>query len=211
MFHIITFLSESVKLWAGTIHGVWLSTDNGASWEERSDGLPPDPYNSSIIRVNGNLVSSVKFGGSGIFRSTNEAMSWEDYGDGLPFLTSIEKLMTYNDKIIAATSDGLWQRDIITGVDSNDGNPAKTFALYQNYPNPFNPTTTIKFQTGDFGFVSLKIYDIVGREVAVLVNENLPAGSYEYEWDASGLRSGVYLYSLETGSFKQTRKLMVLK
>jgi photosystem II stability/assembly factor-like uncharacterized protein len=111
-FPTINFFSEGTNLWSGTIHGVWLSTDNGVNWQSRSNGLNPDPYSSSILRVNGELITSLKFGGSGMFRSTNDGLNWEDFSDGLPFLNSIEKLIVYNNKIIAATSNGLWQRDV---------------------------------------------------------------------------------------------------
>ncbi|OGU71686.1 MAG: hypothetical protein A2V93_11155 [Ignavibacteria bacterium RBG_16_34_14] len=116
-YSTITFLSEPGKLWAGTISGVWLSTDNGTSWEMRNNGLTSDPYSSCIIRINGTLVTSLKFGGSGVFSSTNEGFNWEDFGDGLPFLNTIEKMIVYDDRIIAATSDGLWQRDTIIPVE----------------------------------------------------------------------------------------------
>jgi hypothetical protein len=94
------------------------------------------------------------------------------------------------------------------------------FGLYQNYPNPFNPTTIIKFQVPntklDFGilnlgFVSLKVYDILGREMATLVDGVLPAGEHTVRWDASGMPGGVYLYRLESGTFRETRKLMLVK
>ncbi len=86
-----------------------------------------------------------------------------------------------------------------------------SFTLYQNHPNPFNSTTHIGFQIADVGFVSVKIYDVTGREVATLISEKLPAGKYEYQWDASGMASGMYLCRLETEKFTQTRKLILLK
>lgn len=85
------------------------------------------------------------------------------------------------------------------------------FSLAQNYPNPFNPATNIGFRIADFGFVSLKVYDLLGREVATLVNEEKPAGSYEVTFDASQLSSGVYLYRLNSGSFIETKKMTILK
>jgi hypothetical protein len=85
------------------------------------------------------------------------------------------------------------------------------FALAQNYPNPFNPSTKIKFQIADVGLVSLKVYDILGKEVMTLVNEQKPAGFYEVEFDASSLTSGVYFYQLKSGSLVQTRKMVLLK
>ena len=97
------------------------------------------------------------------------------------------------------------------------------FLLYQNYPNPFNPTTKIGFQIADFGFVSLKVYDVLGNEVAELVNEEKAPGSYEVEF-SSGLiyqtiSTGVYFYQLRAGdpstssgqSFVETKKMLLMK
>ena len=85
------------------------------------------------------------------------------------------------------------------------------YSLNQNYPNPFNPTTTIKFGIAEFGFVSLKVYDILGNEITTLVNEEKPSGNYEVEFNASSLPSGVYFYRLKSGSFVETKKMIVLK
>ena len=87
----------------------------------------------------------------------------------------------------------------------------KGFELYQNYPNPFNPTTIIKFRISDFGFVNLKVYDILGNEIATLVNEEKLPGSYEISFDGSDLPSGVYFYQLITSDFVQTKKMILLK
>ena len=86
-----------------------------------------------------------------------------------------------------------------------------TFRLEQNYPNPFNPITNIGFRIADFGFVSLKVFDVLGREVVTLVNENLSAGSYEATFDAKGLASGVYLCRLTSGGQSLSRKLTLTK
>jgi len=86
-----------------------------------------------------------------------------------------------------------------------------TCTLEQNYPNPFNPTTTLAFDTPVSGFVSLKVYDISGREVAILVNQIVTAGKYEAIFDASGLASGVYFSRLLAGNFVQTRKIVLQK
>lgn len=211
-FPTITFFSEPSALWAGTIHGAWLSTDNGLSWVSRSNGLSPDPYNSSFVRVNGQLITSLKFGGSGMFRSSDEGSNWENWGEGLPFLSSIEKLIVFKDKIIAATSNGLWQRDTSEVVSTiRDESLPQEFILLQNYPNPFNPKTIIGFGISDFEFVTLKVYNLLGEEVAALVNEHKPAGSYEVEFDASVLTSGIYLYKIHAGSYFETKKMILLR
>jgi hypothetical protein len=98
----------------------------------------------------------------------------------------------------------------VTDVKEDAVTPAE-FVLYQNYPNPFNPTTAIEFRISDFGFVNLQVYDILGNEVATLVNEEKPAGTYEIEFNATGLPSGVYFYTLRAGSFVETRKMVLLK
>ena len=111
-FPSITFFSEPPLLWMGAIDGVWLSTDNGLTWEARNNGLNPDPYSSSIIRVDDVLVTSLKFGGSDMYRSFDNGLNWEHFNEGLPFVNSIEKLISFNGKILAATSGGLFERDI---------------------------------------------------------------------------------------------------
>ena len=85
------------------------------------------------------------------------------------------------------------------------------FILNQNYPNPFNPSTTINFSIPISAFVALKVYDILGREVATLVNEEKSSGSYEVVFNASNLSSGIYFYRLQASDYVQTRKLVLIK
>jgi hypothetical protein len=85
------------------------------------------------------------------------------------------------------------------------------FTLEQNYPNPFNPITTINYQIPEFSFVTLKVYDILGNEVSILVNEGQFTGSYEVKLDATELPSGVYFYQLKAGSFVETKKMVLMK
>ena len=85
------------------------------------------------------------------------------------------------------------------------------FRLFQNYPNPFNPSTKVSFVIGQSSFVSLKVYDVIGNEVATLVSEEKPAGSYEVEFNASSLSSGIYFYELRSGSFSSTKKMILIK
>ena len=94
-----------------------------------------------------------------------------------------------------------------------DGNPQLTYKLEQNYPNPFNPSTIIRFQISTPEFVTLKVYDILGREVATLINAEKPAGTYEVEFTAKGgsVSSGIYVYRLQAGKFSDVKKLLLLK
>ena len=97
-----------------------------------------------------------------------------------------------------------------TGVSTENSLPA-AYGLRQNYPNPFNPATKIEFRIANFGLVTLKIFDALGREVATLVNEPKAPGVYRLTWDAGTLPSGVYFYRLTAGSFTDTKKLVLLR
>jgi hypothetical protein len=83
--------------------------------------------------------------------------------------------------------------------------------LHSAYPNPFNPSTTISFSLPSRSYVLLKVFDIMGQEVTTLVNEELPAGNYYRQWDASNISSGVYFYRLQSGSFIETKKIILLR
>ncbi|MEO8167909.1 MAG: T9SS type A sorting domain-containing protein [bacterium] len=102
--------------------------------------------------------------------------------------------------------------DVATAVEGSGvaDVPVET-KLFQNYPNPFNPTTNFEFRIANSGFVSLKVFDLLGREVATLVNEELPPGEYRRTLAAQGLASGTYYYRLQVGSFIQTKKMLLLR
>ncbi|MHB1050736.1 MAG: T9SS type A sorting domain-containing protein [Bacteroidota bacterium] len=120
---------------------------------------------------------------------------------------TIQGIREGKDEVLEAALVG-----IVGDVETNDVNilPQK-FTLFQNYPNPFNPSTVIGYQLPISSHVTLKIFDILGREVATLVNEEKRAGSYEFEWNAAGFSSGVYFYRLQAGGYLQTKKLIIEK
>jgi hypothetical protein len=99
---------------------------------------------------------------------------------------------------------------IPTGIEQlADG--IKSYSLSNNYPNPFNPSTKIKYSVPQSSNVAIKVFDILGREVYKLVNDEKPAGYYEIEFNASSLTSGIYFYRLQAGSFVETKKMVLLK
>ncbi len=99
---------------------------------------------------------------------------------------------------------------LITNVEKTESNP-NDFVLSQNYPNPFNPTTTINFSLPNSEFVTLKVYDVLGREITSLVNEELNAGQHTKIFNANNLSSGVYFYKLQAGKFSETKKMMLVR
>jgi hypothetical protein len=98
----------------------------------------------------------------------------------------------------------------MTGISENGGVP-KSFNLSQNYPNPFNPATKIKFAIPQSSLVTLKVYDILGKEVTSLVNQNLNAGNYEVDFNAINLSSGSYFYKISAGDFTSIKKMVLIK
>ena len=100
---------------------------------------------------------------------------------------------------------------VSSGIGSHNEALPESLYLEQNYPNPFNPVTNLEFGISDLGFVSLRVYDALGKEVAVLVNENKNPGRYKVDFDGSGLASGIYFYQLTSGNFTETRKMNLIK
>ncbi|MDP2366530.1 MAG: T9SS type A sorting domain-containing protein [Ignavibacteria bacterium] len=113
------------------------------------------------------------------------------------------------DNDVKTSAVKVLQKIILLSV--NDDHPFQNFSLSQNYPNPFNPSTKISWQSPVSGWQTLKVYDVLGREVVTLVNEEKPAGSYEVQFNASQLSSGIYYYQLKVEDYIQTNKMIYLK
>jgi hypothetical protein len=99
----------------------------------------------------------------------------------------------------------------IADVELINSNVPDSYKLFDNYPNPFNPNTKIKFQIKDTRFVTLKVYDITGKLVSTLVNQKLQTGEYNVDFDAKNLSSGIYIYRIDAGDFKDSKKMMLIK
>lgn len=206
------FAGTSTRPDLGNIHGkgIFRSTDDGANWI--SVGLGFTEPNITSLAIHGSTV----FAGtdsSGIFLSIGNGTTWTAFNTGLPnpYVSSL----ALNDRYIyAGILGGLWRRplsDVVVSVSPLRNIILSNYRLEQNYPNPFNSATNISFGLRSRSFVSLKIYDVIGREVATLVFEKLSAGNHTRRWDAEKLPSGVYFYCLKTESYSETKKLVLLK
>jgi hypothetical protein len=132
-------------------------------------------------------------------------------------VTDLEENKKYYWRVREATAnyEGLFSQvfRFTTGSTNSVDDDKNLFAynLEQNYPNPFNPITFIKYQLAKPGFVTISVYNILGMEIVKLVNEEKSAGSYEVEYDATNLSSGIYFYRLQTESFVETKKMVLMK
>jgi len=199
--------------WIGWQNDIYKTTNGGSSWQQQFHN---DTYQFSAIQfVNANtgwFISNHLTQGR-ILKTTDGGSSWFQ---NLNFLTeNLSDISFINENtgwvsglagiILKTTTGGT------IGVQQISTSLPDKFYLEQNYPNPFNPVTNIEFSLPQKSFVKLKVFDLLGREIANLVNENLSAGSYKYDFNASALTSGIYFYKLETENFSETKKMVVVK
>lgn len=189
--------------------GVFHSTDNGKNWVDAGlDGV----LVQALALSDTNLFAMSDDGR--VFLSRNNGKNWTRIApDSSQY--SVQAMAVKGDYLFAGTLySGVWKErlsDMVVGVRENKTMIPERCLLAQNYPNPFNPTTTISFDIPHRSLVSLKIYDILGREVATLASEEMAPGNYTRQWDAGNLASGIYFYRLQAGSFGETKKLVLLK
>jgi photosystem II stability/assembly factor-like uncharacterized protein len=206
---IPTLICDSAGvLFAGSLGaGILRSVDEGNHWIFSNNGL-----NDLTVRTLAVLPGNVIFAGTerGAFFSTDHGLSWKEEND-LDRTGSIRFIYTERDgSIYLATSGGVYEGMIILSINENFIHPRETI-LHQNFPNPFNPSTIISYQVTSLCKVSLKVYDLVGREVATLVNNMKSAGSYNATFNGINMPSGIYFYRLQAGKFTQTKKLILVK
>lgn len=200
-------------IFAGTDSGVFRSTNNGNSWDELNIGLNAPSVPALAINAAGHVFAAVaESAGGGVFRSLNNGDHWEPVNAGLPQVTVFAFGFDRQGRILAGTDSSGVFRSIgtTTAVEEDGGDRPLSFALAQNYPNPFNPSTTITFDLAKPVPVKLRVFDVTGREVAVLVDQVLQSGSYKVTFTPKGLANGVYFYRFEAGEFIQTKKLILL-
>jgi len=202
------------NVYAGTFgdpnsYGVYLSTNSGTTWTQTS-------LNTQLIFSLAASGNNNVFAGTyalGVYGSNDNGTSSTQRNEGLGNFT-VRALCILNNYIYAGTYFyGVYRRPLgeLTGIQPISGQFPAHFTLEQNYPNPFNPSTVIKFQVASSSSVKLIVFDVLGREVAALVDEQLKPGTYEVEWNASNYPSGVYFYKLEAGDYTQTKKMLMIK
>ncbi len=189
------------------------------SWTYLTNGVTVSGILHSVSAPSEKFVYTCGTNGL-IFNSTDGGDTWQKYE--VPTSQNLNAISFFNNSIGMTVGDSgiiLYTKNggVTTKVDEKNFLP-KEFFLSQNFPNPFNPTTKIKYTVpappnlpqGE-ALITLKIYDILGDEVAALVNEEKPSGEYEVEFDGNNLSSGIYFYQLKVGNFVKIKKLILLK
>jgi photosystem II stability/assembly factor-like uncharacterized protein len=209
---IYSVAADGSNVYLGNDDGVYISLDGGFSWNLENNGLT-NTYIRALIIIHPNLI--VATSGQGVFASMNTGGLWTpaDSGltDGYTYCLAVN-----GSTLFAGALDGeIWRRplsEVVTGImEKYKGNIVKNFKLDQNYPNPFNPSTTISYQIPQNEFVTLKVYDITGRVIQTLVNENKSAGKYDIKFEGNNLSSGIYLFRLKAGEYTSIKKMILMK
>lgn len=218
----------------GKVDTIEVSHDTSANnaSAQRSANLALTP----ILNDRFSLVITVSESGIGSPRNYNSVLNFDGNGDPIGMMLEDTTINFLHQKSLFATPDSVllvpavkdsdiylnayqglalkWSKkvnDDIVGIKDNESSLPTNFMLYQNYPNPFNPTTTISYQLPVVSHVTLEIYDILGREIAALVDERKSPGTYKVKFDGSRFASGVYFCRMTAGSYVLTRKLLLLK
>jgi photosystem II stability/assembly factor-like uncharacterized protein len=192
---------------------VCVSTDFGENWIYE----PTDCFGNAenfAFRTPGEVWAALGFVGG--FAVNLDSMK---PGSRWQCITAPQNILIYDVEFLSeeigyAFGNGgtiLKYNPAVIGINGNQNTVSDQYALHQNYPNPFNPMTKLKFQMSNKGFVKLTIFDMLGKEIVTLVNEDLNEGTYNFEWNASNYPSGIYFYKLEAGEFSQSRKMVLIK
>ncbi len=209
----IVYVTFSGLKWHDPQSHVFKSTNMGADWTDISSNLPDAPVNA--FAVDNTNPDRLYLGSDvGAFMSFNGGISWQPIAAGLPVVSVYDMKIHPVENYLAIGTHGrsMYKIDLGQIVDVKDPvNKVEAFNLSQNYPNPFNPSTRITFTVGHSSFVTLDVYDVLGKEVAGLLNEEKSPGTYTINFNAENLSSGVYYYRIKTGSFTETRKMILLR
>jgi photosystem II stability/assembly factor-like uncharacterized protein len=188
------------------VDALYRSTDDGTSWQRISPGAP---YFSAMSTAPDGQLYGTSSGG--IYRSTDRGVTWNNIGSVLGTSQNfVSMLITRSGRILVGGYRLFRSRGTATTVAGRSQAPTD-FSLSQNFPNPFNPSTEIEFSLPIANHVNVVVYDIAGRAIAVLMDQQLKAGMHTIRFDATGLASGTYFCRLTSGNMSRTRKLLLIR
>ncbi len=204
---VTSLLGVGTTLFAGTPYGIYRNDGAGSGWMRTGFA----DTSADLIGTRNQMIFARTV--SRLYVSRNDASSWADISDTVS--TEFSCFATNDIYVFGGTwGTGVQRRllsEIVTGVSPDRNILPVHFALEQNFPNPFNPTTTIDYQLPKAAHVTIKVYDVLGREVATLVAGQEPAGYHEVSFNGSQFASGVYFYKMTSGNHTAIKKLMLIK
>jgi photosystem II stability/assembly factor-like uncharacterized protein len=208
--YAIWFNNPFIGMTGGT--ALLMTTNSGTSWQNTIAPLPGTANLSGITGFGSTWLVTRQ--APVIYGSTDNGLSWNtNYtAPGAGLFRHIAKDRAVGNTFYAVRSTGNISRGVFfLGITPVSTVIPDNYGLSQNYPNPFNPETSIKFSIPKNGFVTLSVFDALGREIKSIVNENLNAGEYKVSFDAGNLTSGTYFYKLISGNFVETKKMVLVK
>ncbi|MEO8447079.1 MAG: YCF48-related protein [bacterium] len=212
-FYSVDFLDAATGFICGQVGKIYKTTDSGNNWMMLSTNT-----NTTLYSITFTSIDTGYAVGNTIIKTTNAGENWFfqnsstfNYSYSVHMLNNMTGFIGggSNSGYILKTTNG---GGAPIGIQSNFTMVPESFSLSQNYPNPFNPKTVINYKLGITNYVSLKVFDALGKEISTLVNENQNPGSYSVEWDAVNYPSGIYFYRLESeGKIIDTKRMVLLK
>jgi hypothetical protein len=207
----VFFISETTG-WVGGNNGtIFKTTDGGTSRDQQTINSIENIYSIKFLDTNTGWLS----GGSAlILHTTDGGSNWIVQNSGATYHLNSISIVNANygwavggaGNILHTSNGG------VTFIEGDEtGKILAEFKVLQNFPNPFNPSTKISYSIPELSFVALKVYNVLGDEIATLVNEEKPAGNYEINFSAEGLTSGIYFYKLQVGNLTETKKMILLR
>ena len=187
--------------------GGYRTTNGGANWQTIT--IPGTGYQKPICGYGSNFWMVTR-GSVNIYSTTNNGDNWNNYISAFQH-SDIAVSRTGSVVWVATLSPYVLRNSENIGIQQISAELPSDYSLSQNYPNPFNPVTNIEFEISQTSDVNLTIYDVNGKELEVLVSSKLNAGTYKAAWDASKYSSGIYLYTIKSENFLETKKMILIK
>ena len=210
LFHGVDFIYPNVGSVVNVEGSIYHTTDGGTTWTEQTNSSTGALLDIALI----GWSNGIAVGNNGtILYTSNSGISWDKIESsaakalsGIAFYDYLGIIVGDDDTII------IMDFSMQTGIEDQEREELQnTYTLEQNYPNPFNPSTIIEFNLPQQEFVDIKIYDVLGSEVSHLLSETLISGMHKVQWNADGFASGVYFYTINAGSFTETKKMVLLR
>jgi hypothetical protein len=211
-FRYIVFSYKDSIVYGFNDGKIYRSSDKGLSWDSAVTAR-----NFKALEINPDLPNILYAGDSlGVYRSTNYGNNWELYNNTFTptkEVIGISKDTGSLDTFFVVTKKSVYKvwASFLVGIKKEINIIPEEYSLEQNYPNPFNSMTNLKFKMLNAGNTEIKVFDIAGKEVDILVNEYLHAGTYEVRFDSGDLPSGIYFYRMQSGRYTETKRMILIK